>query len=381
MIRHLILPCLALALLGAGCIQPILEVESPEPYGTPSPEGFVTFYEGFGKIPGPIPSPPARAGFDPRIEFDAEIPPYPTEISVLRQHQTLPDPSFLGNITTALRIPAGTLQEKPKTIAMTMAWMDADGYRWSYNAETNRLTFSNHQDISQPLTNRVIDDEAIIGIVEDFMNRRGVERRSWGKPRMAFSWNDWWRFMQEGNRCLNQDSLSALEELVRFGSLTDPEPPQLPHVGDGCRDPQLPSKQVVHYHVSQDGLDVFGKDGNRVVAAQVTLDLHTQQILSGWLDLVQDVDRSNYPVMPQKDMLALLQRGGLYGTRGLTTRDVIVLKAFEQGLYRHDTTKNGTLRTYFIPGLHAIGVIERSNGTEDEYETFVPFLREDSYTE
>jgi hypothetical protein len=363
-------------------MEPIERVQVPDLFGAPTPEGFVSFNEGFGKIPGPIPSPPARAGFDPAIEWATELPAHPTEVTILRMHQTLPDSSFLQNITTALRMPAGVLQSNPVAESMSMQWRDKDGYRWSYDAEESRITFERIAQADVFTVNALPTNDWIISIAEVFMTERGVDRRAWGKPQLVFSWNDWWLYMRQGHRCMTFASVGAMRELAQNDSLTQPALPTLPFdTNVECVQPEFPSRHVINYHLSQDGQEVFGATGERVVAAELIVDLSTDLIQSGWFDLVQDVDRSNYPVLPLKETIVNLQRGGLRGTRSYGTADVITITEFERGLYRHDTEVDGTKRTYFIPGIHASGDVELSDGGKEEFQTFVPLLREDAYAE
>jgi len=372
----------ALMLLGAGCMQPVEQARVPDLFGAPSPEGFVSFNEGFGGIPGPAPAPPVRTGFDPAIEWAADLPAHPTEVTVLRMRQTLPDPAFLQNITTALRMPAGILQSNPVAESMTMQWRDEDGYRWTYDAEKNRITFERIEGVGAFTVTVLPTNDEIINFAEVFLNERGINRREWGKPRLAFYWNDWWLAMLQEQRCMTVASVGAMRELAQNGSLIRPTLPTLPLESNvDCVQPEFPSEHVIHYHLSQDGQEVYGTAGERVIAAELMVDLSTNSVRSGWFDLIQDVDRSNYPVLPLKDAIVNLQRGGLRGTEGYGPQDVITITTFEQGLYRHDTETNGAKRTYFIPGIHASGNAERASEERENFQTFIPLLREDAYTE
>jgi hypothetical protein len=371
-----------ITVLGAGCFQPVSESEKPEQFGSPSPEGFVSFNEGFGKIPGPAPEMPEKRTSAPAVEWEIDLPSHPTEVTVLRMYRTLPDPAFLQNITTALRIPAGALKSGPTAEAMSIQWRDEDGYRWTYDGGTHRVTFALIEPPETDTVNALPANDSLVGIADDFLNERGVDTRSWSSPGLAFSWNDWWRDVQLDNHCMTFASVAAIRELARDGSLVSPALPALPLKRDvTCALPEFPARHLIRYHLNRDEQEVFDNKGERAAVAELTVNAAANAAESGWFELAEEVDRSNYPSLALKDALENLRNGGLRGTSGYGAQDLITITSFKRGLYRHDVTVDGAIRTYFIPGIYASGDAMRPNGGREPFDTFVPLLREDMYSE
>lgn len=380
MMQRILPVTFALALFGAGCMQPAMEFEKPEPFGMPSPEGFVMYNEGFDGIPGPAPSVPERTE-GPNVAWIVEPPPYPTEVTVLRMHRTLPDPTFLQNITTALHIPAGVIRSNSTAESMTVTWKDDQGYRWTYDAEENRIAFKRIEQSAIQTVTTLADPNAYTAIADAFLKERGVSyEREWSEPLLAFNWNEWWEYMQEGSRCMSTVSVKAMRDFARHGTFGDPTPPTLPfHTNVHCVEPEFPARQAVQYNLNQDGMEVYDERGQPSAAAELVVHAETNTVESGWFHLIQDVDRSNYPVKTERDFFEQLKTGGLRGTEPYPANAAITLHAFSRGLYQHTAEVNGIQRTYFIPGVHASGKIQRSDGTTEPFQTFVPLLREDAY--
>jgi hypothetical protein len=370
---------IAISMLGAGCVQPITKSNSTaEPLGAPSPEGYVDFRNGFGALPGPAPSAlvPLAA---PQLTWSIEPPQMITEATVLRREPTLPTPSFLENITNALHIPGGALLAGPTALRAQVDWKDKDGYLWTFDAETNRLTFA-LPDKNTPLTTSVLPaDEAVTAAADSFVRDRSLADRSWGKASLAFSWNAWWANEKTLQHCMSAASLEAIRTIAAHpGSW--PDLPRLPASTSGaCASPEFPSRQTIRFQMTQDDQLVYDETGSGDAIAEIVVRTDTMKVESGMIELAKELDRSNYPVKTQSQALRELRLGGIRGSEGLAAGDRVTITEFSFALYRHDAAQNGALRTYFIPSLVANGTIAYASGGTAPYATLVPLVSDESY--
>ena len=175
-----------MALLGQGC----WTIPNPQPSpsvipsvsGDPSPDGPVTFREGFGKLPGTAPTRPGVPSGSLPIVFATEVPELPPEVTVLREWASTPDETLIRNITTALHIPSGALGRTPIGKKLELTWKDGAGYIWSYASASNTVTFAATRDAQsaiessgQPMVAATLEadvtgDIAIRGFFESLKN-------------------------------------------------------------------------------------------------------------------------------------------------------------------------------------------------------------------
>jgi len=369
---------IALTLLGAGC-QPIPKAQNPEPAGMPSPEGYVEFRNGFGKIPGVAPRPKTLAGGS-QIAWTVEPPRAITEATVLRREPTLTDPSFLQNLTTALRIPAGTLLAKPIAKKALIQWQDEKGYLWTFDAETNRITFALGANTNSLTVSSLPDDELIVAAAYQFMKDRGLADPSWGKPSLLFSWNAWWHQQQTTNTCMTSENVMEIRALALHPDVWPLLPKLAPSSSGACATPEFPTKHVVRFQMQQDDQLVYDAGGNGIAIASIVVDADKNIIESGAIELQRDNDRSNYPVKSQSTVLTEVRNGGIRGTDGLAQNDRVSITDFTYGLYRDDVVTSGTQRTFLIPSLIANGTVTYANGATAPYTTLVPLVSNDSYS-
>jgi len=370
---------IAVTLIGAGCVQPIPQTAgTAEPLGMPSPEGFVDFRNGFGPLPGPTPSPRVPAS-SPRLTWSIEPPPMITEATVLRREPTLPMPSFLENITNALRIPGGALLANPKALRAEVDWKDGEGYLWTFDAETNRLTFA-RPDPNAPLTVAALPtDEAITAIADTFVRDRGFADRAWGKAAVAFSWNAWWSNEKILQHCMSAASIDAVRSAAARPSAW-PDLPVLPASTSGaCANPEFPSRHTIRFQMTVDDQLVYGPEGTGSWVAEIVVRADTMKVESGTIELARELDRSNYAVKSQAEVLQGLRMGGVRGIEGLAPGDRVTVEHFSYALYRHDVSVDGVLRTFFIPALVAQGTVAYAGGGSAPYTTLEPLVSNGSY--
>lgn len=371
-----------LLLIGQGCVQPFADTqETAEPTGTPSPEGFVAFREGFGSLPGPVPAMPDKNANAPQITWDVELPQLPPDVTVLRKHKTLPEAGLLQNITSALSIPAGALRRDPVARAFKLEWVDDQQYQWAYDGQNAQLSFLLPERIEAPLTlSQLPSDEELVGIVETFLSERGLSNGLWGKPSLHFSWNTWWQQESDAGRCMSIFSVNTVRSVADDPDITFADAPRLPPASSvSCATTEFPRLHLVRMILNQDGLPAFHADGSPVIAAEFVIDANANRVERGMLQLTKDADRSNYLAISLQTFVERLREGGLRGTSGISQSSTIVLDTLESAFYEHVTNVNGEERRYYVPAIHGAGTVTHANGLEEPYSTIVPLVADDQY--
>lgn len=377
-----LIPLALLALLGAGCsTSSSLNVEVPQSKGAPSPEGYVTFNKGYGLIPGGNPLSEPRSDFAISVRWEADLPNIPPDVTVLRRRRTLPDTSLLQNITTALDIPAGALRHDPKSRVLNVEWLDDQGYDWTYDGRRARITFTLPDSEIQKIPATVASlptDQAITERAESFLTDRGMLAKGWGRAFMAFSWNEWWKNHVENGRCMNANALLSIQSIAKKVDLS--KLPDLPmRKFASCKDPEFPNIQHAQLSLSQDNQIVYDQNGVPYIAAQVDIRTDTLQVISGSIELMKDLDRSNYPAMSLSTFVEHLRRGGVAGFPDEASGGEVVITSFRWGLYRHDVVIENEERTYFIPAIQGQGTISYWDGSVHPYSLIIPLAEDGEY--
>lgn len=377
--KPLVALLLMTALLGQGCFELVPRISTIEPTGTPSPEGIVTFTRGFGLIPGHAPRPEKLPGPKAIVKFKLDIPHVPNAVTVIRQHASTPNTVLLQNITTALRIPGGTLQTTPVTDELFLAWREETGFRWSYDARENVMAFDRMQKSREMWTSKSPSDTELIAAALLFLDERGIDRDEWGDILPLFSWTGWWNYERGEGRCLSESGRNAILRIAGDESTKYPVVPTLVKESAGhCVDPIFPNRQVVNIYKMQDEERVYDAAGNAVLIAQLVINASSLQVESGWFELRLDGDRSNYPAKSPDALANDLLQGGLSGLGDFTTADEIMITGFTTGLYEHAAEINGITRRFFIPVMRATGEVVHGSMTSP-YHAIVPLLDENEY--
>ena len=367
-------------LLGAGCVSESLTNIEISEGGAPSPDGLITFREGFGKVPGVNPLNPQIGRQAGQIEWNAEIPNIPSEITVIRKRRTLPEPAFLQNMTTAIGIPAGALRLDPVATALKIEWEDDQGYHWIYDGSTARLEFQQNQSVDIQTVSALPIDELIILTAEKFLGDRGIDMTGWGDPALATSWNIWWLNEQRNGYCMTRETIASLRESARNPYMGIQGMEHLTRDTNFCTSPEFPAHQVIRFFVSQDDKAVYDANGEPEKVGEVIIRTDTMTVESGFFYLAKEADRSNYPAMTPQALIEYIRRGGINGIPGdADVNEEVFLSTFHEGLYKHDAYLDGEMRTYFIPAIQAEGIYKTTAGATKEFSMIVPLVREDQY--
>ena len=324
--RGLLPLCAAVILLGQGCFAPPSSVPLANITATPTvtPDGAVAFREGFGKLPGSAPS--HLNGAQPSAVLTTDLPPIPSDVTVLREWDTTPDTNLLRNITTALGVPSGTFGAAPQTRALSLSWDDGAGYRWVYNAPIHVLSATRLLPPASPFTGEAAQVRAqILTTADDFLSAHGIQMAGWGLPTVHTSSSGAWR---------------------------------------------------VTYAASRDEQTVAHANSTSLLAG--TLEGIGDAVMQASLELPRSLDRSNYPALAQGEVLRRLRAGGINPLPPLPAGASIAFESFQFVLYRHEGTLAGKTRVFYIPALQAQGTL-RQGGTHSPYTTLVPLVPDETF--
>lgn len=319
--------CAALLLFGQGCFAPPEQVslDDVRVEALAAPDGVVAFREGFGKLPGSAPSYTSAA--QPTVVLDADLPLLPPDVTVLREWDTAPDTNLLRNLTTAIGVPSGAFGVAPHTDALTLLWRDGAGYTWTYEAPAHALRAERLLPAASPFagTAEGLANTRILATVDDFIAARGIDTAGWGVPAVHTSSSGAWR---------------------------------------------------VTYAASRDEHAAFSTQGHSILAGSV--EGVGESVMRASLELPRSLDRSNYPALAQGEVLRRLRAGGTNPLPPLPEGSSVSFDAFQTVLYRHEGTVAGKTRVFYVPALHASGML-RQGGTLSPYTTLVPLATDASF--
>ena len=369
----------SLVFLGAGCASmmpstPVVPMASDS--GTPSPEGLIAFSQGFGLLPGKNPMTVNRPVSTVSVNLE-NLPEYPSGITVIRKRSTMPNATVLQNISAATHIPIGTLEQNPKAKALTFEWQDSSGYRWKYDAQTDRLEFEKDTTVSLT-TSKPLSDDVLLQVSSGFFKNRGLLSGDWGSPYTVFSWQKWWEDRMKENKCMSRSSIEVIRKMALESSLDFDLLSSLSSKDSSdCVDPEFPNLQVVRFSISKDGEMVFDRDGSAAIGAEAVVRMDTQEIVRGWVEIKREADRSNYLAIQPDRLEAYLKSGGISGFP--TSAKSFEAKKFNKGSYRYIAPVEDEKRTFYIPAIQAEGTLMYENGTSIPYAVVVPLTREDQF--
>lgn len=378
--RSIVLLC-SLLVLGAGCSSfvPAIPSSPTVDSGTPSPEGTIAFKQGFGLLPGVNPNiAKGQLSESPINVTWKNLPEIPPEVTVIRRRSSMPSVTVLQNLTSAMNIPIGVLESNPSVKGLAASWEDQSGYHWTYDAESDRLSFEKIKPAisltsSVPVSADVLSQSAI-----QFTTERGLLSSDWGAPYAVFSWDEWWSARTKEGKCMTKATVEVIRKMAREASLDfDLLSSMALSTSGDCVDPEFPNVQVVRFSQNKDGQDVYRADGTPAIAGELSIRMDTREVVRGWAELKRESDRSNYPAIQQDRLEAYFKHGGVSGFPA--SAKSYAISAVQQGVYQYVGTRNGQDRIFYIPAMQAEGVLTYENGTTIPYAIVVPLTREDQF--
>lgn len=316
--------------MGQGCFAPATTVplEAIDGSFTASvPDGQVAFEKGYGALPGDAPTSAIPLERQPSFILEAEMPPLPPDVTVLREWDTSPNQTLLRNITTAVDVPSGALGNGARGETLSLTWQDAQQYVWRYDAPAHTLTAERTTAIApSPSTlpaEQAVEQASIAAQV--FLVERGIDMAGWGAPEVRLQPSGGWR---------------------------------------------------VTFSASRDAQAVSKPDGVFLLAGDVT---GTGNVVTyATVELPRSVDRSNYPALTAGEVLQRLRAGGTNPLQDVGSNATITVEAWSLVLYRYEGVQAGVRRFFYIPSLLAMGTY-RDGAVAQPYSTLIPLATDDSF--
>jgi hypothetical protein len=261
---------------------------------------------------------------------------------------------------------------------MSIAWYDASGYRWSYDAKKDHLDFEKTS-TTVPLTSKALaTDGGLIQAVSEFVSEKGLLSNQWGSPYIVFSWERWQAERAKEERCMSSQTVNVIRKMAQESTLEyDLLPSLVSTTSNQCVKAEYPNLQVVRYSFQQDGDLVYESDGLPAISAEAYVRMDTKEIVRGWVELKKEADRSNYQAILSDRLKAYIENGGM--TSFPFNAKTFEISAFNKGAYRYVADVNGIPRTFFIPAIQAQGMLTYKNGTSIPYAVVVSLVREDQF--
>ncbi|GEM_PF-3120466 len=318
----IVIGLVTLTLLGAGCLdlppeQKIADTLAP----TDKSRAAVAQDLGFGMLPKPQYS-NMNSGNGGIVRINAELPSLQPTVTVVRVPAGMADRTQFANLTTAMDVPAGAVGDNARNLSLDFVWTNDEGYVWSYKATNKRLAFSNPSMApSAGASSTRLEDEKIVRAARDFVVGHG------------FKESDYRNFTSASSTDQSGLAIVTAERVA-------------------------------------DERNIVDKDGHPELGCALYLNATNGKVVSGWLAMAPDAQRSNYPAISASDMKTRMENGGLAGP---TAGSVDIDKVFFA--FVSLTKQNDHDFEYLAPALVGEGTEHLVQGGSRPYRIVVPLLK------
>ncbi|MFZ2804380.1 MAG: hypothetical protein WA001_04090 [Patescibacteria group bacterium] len=355
-------------------------------------------------LPIPYPNPKPVS-----VEYTVSgtLPTWGSSGDVLQVERTLPDTDTASAFAQNAGLPPQALPSNAEIQSMSLQWNDADGFQWTFDARGRTVSFWKNVQAIQPLTNSntkpSYTDAEILNIANAFLDAHGF-----GAIR------------QSGGTVEDMPQIYAVPEAVATPAPTMAPCPILfqngsgggsagmptnaatvqssgPSVGSSAGSASIapdiaippcggyfPQTVTVVYGGMREGKKVVDTNGNPFQEDSVTVSLDTKDVTGGNLQVEENVDRANYPLIDQATAMKRLQSGGQnpvypWGSEGGTIK--VNLANYEIVWMRYDAWEDNDNQTYYLPALLATGTVDRDikGQAPESYSTLVPLVADSAF--
>lgn len=325
-------------------------------------------------IPPPFPRPLT-------IEYNLEspLPVLPTEENVFR----FADPSYpktsLSVLASATGLPGQAINNS-QLQSFNFSWLDSDKMQWNFDAGNRNVNFWKQNDNfrimadnAQENTPTKINDEEMIRIATDFLNKKGFGNIQHGPAFVEKSW---------GDPC-PMAVKPAVEPSIA------PEKLSVGSTGAGtsmiapCW--YQTNQATVIFNGQKDGRSISDLSGWPFRSIYITIDVKAKNVSSGNIWLNRETEVSKYPLISQAEAEKRLRAGGRnpiwpwYGNENDGVDLKVNLKKIELVWMRYDVWIENKSDVYLIPALSAEGEVEYSADRKEAYRTIVPLVADDAF--
>jgi len=301
-----------LGLVGAGCFQTVTVPHIAESLGPADSKGAPSQQQGFGALPK-IQWPKTKEGAGV-TNITAELPSLQPTVTVLR----LPSGSLklteFQNLTQAIGMPAGLVGDQTRNLGYTLNWTNQEGLLWQLYSYDRKLTFTNPPaKPSVGTTPSWLGETRLTDSATLFLKQHGIAERTWRNVQIIPRWQTWLTKLDQLGGCVTTDVKRAMDNLLASQDLFHESLPTLPTDAPQNCVKAFPTVIPVSFERLVDGANIVDRDGLPEYGGQVLVNATSGAMISGWLALTADPQRSDYTAITKDEMRKLMENGGLGG--------------------------------------------------------------------
>jgi hypothetical protein len=299
------------SLLTVGCGEPLTIPKVAEPFGPPEGQGSPTQHIGFGTLPK-LEMPAGQVQGVVNIKTD--LPALQSAVTILRLPSGNLNLTEFQNLTQAIGLPAGLVGSDTQNLGYTLTWTNNEGIIWQLFSNDRRITFNNPK--ARPragVTDTWLGKNRMIDQVDIFLKLHGVDEQKLKNIQIVQNWSSWMDKLDQSKGCSSPIVRNQISAMTGSDKMFDQPPPSLPGTTTTNCVASYPSTLPVSFETLVDGWNVLDKYGQPEQGGQVMVNTATGEVVSGWMTLPADPQRSDYPAISNQELMALIERGGLVG--------------------------------------------------------------------
>jgi hypothetical protein len=337
--------------------------------------------------------------------LDAAIPTWGADGDVLQVTKNLPDTSAVRLLAGQSGLPSQVTNAMRNLSSLSIQWVDADGYQWTFDAGNRTTSFWKNQTTEDVNAKQApsLDQNKVLKAAYAFLDAHGFSaiRERGGTIQ------DLPQILPMMKGASTGSSMPCRVMMQNSGMMEASAPPSATNPAtdadvtsngtkgvatpDASATPTIypnpcgwwPQQVSVVYPNTKEGKAISDPYGNNSVAATITVNLDTNQVTNGNVMLDESTVRSSYPLIDVDTAKRRLESGGrnpVYPWGSESGNITVHLKTIEVVWMRYDSWNNNANETYYLPALLAKGTLNRGKGyaTED-YQTIIPLLKDDVF--
>jgi hypothetical protein len=337
--------------------------------------------------------------------IDKAMPSWNTSGDVLQVEHALPDAGTASAFAQNAGLPPQALSSDSTISSITLQWIDPEQYQWSFDVRSRSVSFwSQKEGQVDTSTKPSPDKDAAIAAANAFLDAHGFSSIS--QSGASVDDTQWNMLMgTAGNSGSAKDviypcpmmgsgansgsggasvGIMNSAKAVASSAIAMPIKPGMPSIPP-CGGWSQPI--TVYYGGTRDGKPVTDAYGNPFRANSVSVNVSSNEVMNGNLQLDENVNHASYPFIDKDTATKRLQAGGLNpvsqwaynGARNITVH----LTQLDIVWMRYDSWEEGDNQTYYLPALRATGTTDYGikGQTPQPYTTLVPLVADSAFAD
>jgi hypothetical protein len=309
----------------------------------------------------------------------ATLPDWEAESAVLHVRRPGLDTGVIRTLAVPAGLPSALAGQIKSVQGINMSWTDQDSLTWNFDPAYGNLNWWKMYDprIAEAEARRAeefqknrpkIDNARILAAADAFLNAHGLGfiREQGGEVDPM----EWMAQSESARPCImmKEQPVDAAASTMIY-----PSP---------CA--WYPTEVAVFYGTKLENRGVVDAGGWPFRMSSVQVSLIDYSVRGGNVQIGQDLERSNYPLISKEAAMKALQAGGrnpVYGWGDTKTKVSATITKVELVWMRFDSYTDNKQEAYYLPALAAEGKVDRKiPGQEPEiYRTVVPLVTDESF--